>query len=298
MTKQKAQVAKFRKVITSVIVIAIFLLPAFLTINWAYGVFGGKDHRKTLTDQPANNDSQTNGKDLKPFDEPIITITFDDGWESAYSEGLPILNKYGLKTTQYVLGDQFKDPQYMSEAQIRSLVAGGHEIGAHTMSHSDLTTLTEDKLTWELSEPDRRLSALTGYDIKEFATPLGASNNTVVAHTQKYYRSLRNTDVDPAIVGDEDLNLPGFNPNNINAYTVRDTTTIEDLQKLIDYTIKRKGWLVLTYHQVGDHPSHWAVSQQALDTQMKLVKDSRIRSATMGQVLNAIDAAKEKKRGT
>ena len=300
MRKQLASAHKVKKAVTSLMVLLIFLLPAVLGLQWIYSVMGGRDSRKVYSPpQQAefNKGNPSSADALRPFDEPLITITFDDGWESAYTEGMPILEKYGIKPTHYILGDQFDDPQYLSEAQARSLQAAGHEIAAHTMTHRDLTTLTEDQVEWEQSESDKRLTSIFG-PIREFATPLGASNDLVLRHTKPYYRSMRNTAGDPATMSDIDINVrENFDQYNINAYTVRDTTTTEDIQKMIDYTVRRKGWLVLTYHQVGDQESHWAVSKQVLDTHMKLIKDSKVRTATMGQVLDATGLAKEQKGG-
>jgi peptidoglycan/xylan/chitin deacetylase (PgdA/CDA1 family) len=299
---QKTPVAKIRKIITSVIVLMIFLLPGFLSLNWLTGVLAGADHRKVYSEQALTDFHdrryQANVEALQPFDEPIITITFDDGWESTYSQGLPVMEKYGIKATHYILGNNFDDTNYLSKAQVRSMDAAGHEIAAHTMSHSDLTTLPGDKLDWELSEADRLLGQLLGKDIREFATPLGASNAQVTEQSKKYYRSLRNTVSDPETVGDEDINLRNFNPYNINAYTVRETTTPEDIQKLIDHTIQRKGWLILTYHQIGEKQGYWGATQDTLDKHMKLIRNSNIRPTTMGQALDAIEAAKEQKGGT
>lgn len=290
--KNKATVtSKLKRAVTSLVLLLIFLLPLGLGAQWVYQSILKGDGRKVAKHQ---NDSQypVQTAPLHPCTEAVVSVTFDDGWESAYSEGLPVLEKYGIKATYYILGDSFDDPQYMSEAQVKSLITSGHEIAAHTMTHPDLTTLPEDKLEWELSEADRILTQKFG-EIQDFATPLGASNATVVEHAKKYYRSLRNTAGDPEVMGDNDINRCNtLKPFDLNAYTVRDTTTREDIQKQLDYIKQRGGWLILTYHQVGKHDSHWAIDQNTLDEQMKMIRDSGARTATMNQVLDAIAAEK------
>jgi peptidoglycan/xylan/chitin deacetylase (PgdA/CDA1 family) len=227
--------------------------------------------------------------DIEPFSEPIITVTFDDGWESAYSEGFKVLEKYNIKTTQYILGGHFGDEAYLSEEQVHSMQEAGHEIAAHSMTHPDLTSLTEDKVEWELGESDRVLSDKFGA-MREFATPLGASNDMVLKHLKKYYRSHRNTIGDATVADDTDINIgQTFNRYNINAFTIRKSTTYEELKNLIDYTIQRKGWLVITYHQVDDSSSDFAVAPKTLASQLQLIREKQIRTATLGQVLDAIE---------
>jgi len=293
MRKNKATVTnRVKRAVTSLVLLLIFLLPLGLGVQWIYQAVLKGDGRDVTSDYFNDSRYPVQTEPIHPCSEAVVTITFDDGWESAYTEGLPVLEKYGIKTTYYILGNTFDDPQYMSEAQVKSLQRAGHEIAAHTMSHPDLTSLTEDKLEWELSESNRILTEKFG-PIHNFATPLGASNTSVVTHTQKYFRSLRNTAGDPETMGDNDINLCAtLKPYDLNAYTVRDTTTSEDIQKQIDYVKQRGGWLILTYHQLGKHDSHWAIDQNKLDEQMKLVRDSGVRTATMQQTLDAIQQEK------
>src|SRR5690606_1721656 len=79
---------------------------------------------------------------IKPFGEPIITVTFDDGWESIYTDAMPLLQKYGIPTTQYVLSDEERNPLYLTFDQIHAMDRAGHEIACHGGDHTDLTILT------------------------------------------------------------------------------------------------------------------------------------------------------------
>lgn len=74
--------------------------------------------------------------------KPIITLTFDDGYESSYTNVLPILNKYGFKSTQFIVSDFINQPGSLTNAQIKSLYDAGNEIGAHSKSHPVMTALS------------------------------------------------------------------------------------------------------------------------------------------------------------
>lgn len=294
MTKNRnSHAVRAKKFLGSAVILGIFFLPLLLSGVWVYQVVNSGDKRKVYSQADIvkmNGGCTVDVADIKPFDEPLITITFDDGWESIYTNGLEPMEQQCIKSTQYILGDHFADPQYLSEKQVRSMQQAGHEVASHTMTHPDLTTLTAQELEWELGEADKSLTKKFG-DAREFASPLGASNDSVLEHIKKYYRSHRNTVGDPGNgVTDVDINVrETFDPYKINAYTVRNTTTADDIRNLIAYTKQRKGWLILTYHQVDDSDAHYAVTRAMLEEHLQIVKDSQVRTPVMGQVLDAIE---------
>ena len=176
-----------------------------------------------------------------PFKEPVITITFDDGWESIYSNGMPIMQRYGIKSTQYILGGESDNIVYLSEDQIRDMQTHGHEIASHSLSHPNLTELDDDTLYHEVVDSKEVLQKQFG-TINDFASPLGAQNGTTIDLIKQHYRSQRNTEADPKTVSDEDINVAGtFNRYNIVAYTVRQSTTLADIAALVDYA-KARQW--------------------------------------------------------
>ncbi len=284
-SKHEKMQKKIQKILVSVFILLIFIVPGFTTVRWLKVVFFGNDPRKVMAIE-GSAPRQYDG--LKPFGEPLISITFDDGWESIYSEAYPILEKYGIKSTQYILGDEFENIAYMSEAQIRSMQRAGHEIASHTMSHPNLTALDDEDLTYELGQSKAILQKKFG-TIRDFATPLGAYNGDVISKVEQYYRSHRNTDADPAEVDDLDVNTRAkFNQFNIIAYTVRRTTTPDDIKRLIAYTEAHNGWLVLTYHQIDTSDAHFGVTKETFEEHMRLVSSSKARFPAMGQVLDII----------
>lgn len=286
MSKSKKSLAsKIKKNLISFLVLFIFIVPMFTTMKWLHVVAFGDDPRKVVSIKDAKPQVYS---DLKPFDEPLITITFDDGWETIHSQGFRIMELYGIKSTQYVLGDEFGHYSYMSEGQLRSMQKAGHEIASHSMSHPNLTELDEEDIEIELGKSRDMLAEKFG-QIHDFATPLGAYNDTVIEKSKKFYRSHRNTDADPAEVDSLDVNVrTNFNPYNIIAYTVRRTTTLDDIRRLIEYTERNNGWLVLTYHQIDDSDAHFGVTAQAFEEQIKLVAKSSARKPIMSQVLDIL----------
>ncbi len=295
MSKKKTPIlSSARKYLASALAVVIFLLPIYVSATWIAGVAKGTDPRETgnYVNQFVVRPADTNIAPLTPFEEPLLSVTFDDGWESAYSVGLPIMQQNGVLSTQYILAGEFKNSVNISESQVKSFQSHGHEIASHTFDHPNLTILNDTELQKQVVESKKILEKKFG-TIKDFAPPLGARNEKTTALIKQNYRSQRNTDSDPINIGDEDVNLkPTFNQYDIIAFTVRNTTTLADVERLVDYATARKAWAVITYHQIDDSSSEFAVNKDAFKMQMQMLRNKQIRIKTIGQVLDAVEARK------
>ncbi len=289
---KRVRTSKLRLATSTLVVLAFFAFPVITTATWAQeAVLGPSDPRKInkhlepIATRPVDKTDQP----LRPFKQPIISVTFDDGWESIYSNALPLLQKYGIPTTQYILGGQFENNLYLSEKQVKSMQENGHEIASHTMTHENLTIINETDRRWELGNSQKILTEKFG-PIRDFASPLGAEDDDSINSIKQFYRSNRNTEADAAeAVGEEDINLENnFDIYSINAFSVRTDTSIDEIKKLIEYAEKNNAWLVLTYHQVDYSGALYSVTPEVLEAQLKVVSESKSRIANMGDAIDAI----------
>ncbi|MDN5275669.1 MAG: hypothetical protein JWN33_318 [Candidatus Saccharibacteria bacterium] len=221
---------------------------------------------------------QTDNYSLTPysptgFSRPLLTLTFDDGHEDNATNALPILNKYGLKSTQ-CYATQFLEGQ--SQAVINGALAfskSGHEICSHTVTHPFLTTTTPTALTYELSHSKQYLEKLIGKPVLNFASPYGDYDARVVTEVKKYYQSHRSVD-------------EGYNSkDNFNAYDIRvqnilDTTTPQQVAAWIAHAQADKTWLVLVYHRVANNPGPYDSYIADFDKQIQAVVSSGITVKT------------------
>lgn len=283
-----------RDVITALVVFGIVLVvPVFSLIEFGR-FFRGNDDRSAAA-LPAMSRRAIDDTTRPPqlFGEPLITVTFDDGAESIYKYAMPLLQKYGIHTTQYVLGGTADDPQYVSWAQIAQMQKSGHEIACHTMTHLDLTTLNDHDLDYQLRECRTVLSERYGA-ITNFASPYGAANTHTLDVIGKYFDSARNTDGDPTNgVTDVDVNTASnFNIYNIIGVTVRHDTSVDELKALVDYAKKTNGWVVLTYHQADEGTgSQYGVNADKLEKQFAYLSKTDVRIVTMRQALQTTTAS-------
>lgn len=118
-----------------------------------------------------------------------VIFTFDGGGTVQSADAiLAVLAKHHVKGTFFLTGK-------MVEAHpdlIKRIAASGNEIFSHTYDHPDLTALTDDQITGELTKMESVLQTTAGISPKPyFRAPYGARDARVLAvAAQAGYRSV------------------------------------------------------------------------------------------------------------
>jgi len=107
--------------------------------------------------------------------KPIL-ITFDDGYEDNYSNAFPILKQYGFSAVIFIPGVNINRDKRLSSAQIREMSAQGIAFGGHSVTHSDLTSLSGQELQHEVKDIKKDLSQVTAKTSELFSYPYGYFN--------------------------------------------------------------------------------------------------------------------------
>jgi peptidoglycan/xylan/chitin deacetylase (PgdA/CDA1 family) len=114
-----------------------------------------------------------------PCPAKAIALTFDDGYADAYTDALPVLKQYGLLATFYIVSNFVGQPGYMTWEQVAALRDAGMEIGAHTVSHLDLTSLDWDTAGFEIAQSKAEIDRQLGINVTSFCYPTGLYNGTI-----------------------------------------------------------------------------------------------------------------------
>lgn len=123
-----------------------------------------------------------------------VAITFDDGYEDIVDNVLPELSRRGMPSTVFIItellgckrnwehrgGEDTSEVRLMSPEQLRHLPSDLVRIGSHTMTHAFLPRLDSRKMQEELSGSRVKLEKLLNREVKTFALPYGAYNDTVL----------------------------------------------------------------------------------------------------------------------
>lgn len=111
-------------------------------------------------------------------DKPVI-ITFDDGYNDAYTNAFSLLKQNGQIGVFYVISGFLGRPDFMTASQVKELSDNNMEIGSHTVDHPSLITLSPTKLSSELIESKNSLEAIISKPVTSFCYPSGKNNTTV-----------------------------------------------------------------------------------------------------------------------
>ena len=115
-----------------------------------------------------------------------VAVTFDDGYSSDYWLVLPVLEKYKVKATFYIVGSFLDKPYYMTQKQVATLSKspyaeiGNHTYSIHSLSPSELNnmyTVRPDAAIEDYRKNSDFLEKLTGKGIKTVAYPYGVYGN-------------------------------------------------------------------------------------------------------------------------
>lgn len=120
-------------------------------------------------------------KNKKPIPPRTIAVTFDDGYANNFTNALPVLKKYNIPATIFVIVELINVPEYMTLEQLRvASDSGVVEIGSHTLSHLWLTN-SDDEAMWrkEIIDSKKALEKILGKEIKSFCYPGGAFNEKI-----------------------------------------------------------------------------------------------------------------------
>lgn len=184
--------------------LVIFLSVFFLTNFINADTFGSqKSAKKNYNQIESRGYGKISVKTWANDKKSAFSFTFDDSFISQYTYALPILDQFGIKATFFVISGAVTDglPQdwrYGYWWQFRQMAAEGHEIGAHTMTHPDLTTLktgsldTPGTLLYELYQSKMKIeNEIPGYKCISLAYPYCSYDSTVENESAKYFEAAR-----------------------------------------------------------------------------------------------------------
>jgi peptidoglycan/xylan/chitin deacetylase (PgdA/CDA1 family) len=126
----------------------------------------------------------------------VVGITFDDGYKNNLINAAPILKKFKFSATCYLVSGSIgtsnswdiekgiTQKPLMTKNDINSWIRQGMDIGAHTKTHSDLTSISFKKAVFEIAECKSELEEKFKVPINDFCYPFGKFNDLLCKVTQ------------------------------------------------------------------------------------------------------------------
>jgi len=133
--------------------------------------------------------AQYGGYFIKPTDEKVVYLTFDEGYENGFTPTiLDVLKENNVKAAFFITGDYIR----RSPDLVQRMADEGHIIGNHSMRHPEFPTLNDTELFTEITELAEKYEALTGKKMDPFfRPPAGKYSEQVLYLTRKLgYRTI------------------------------------------------------------------------------------------------------------
>ena len=157
-----------------------------------------------------------------------IMITFDDGYRDVLGKASPVLEQLRMPATAYVITDRISagDPSFLTWGNLHALEGRGICIGSHTVSHRELTLLSDTAAVAELRNSRRVLEQRLGHPVQWLSYPAGREDARIVTLARAAGYVLAVT----THPGTEQI---AARPLALHRYEVLDSTHVYGLAKLV-----------------------------------------------------------------
>ena len=127
--------------------------------------------------------------------QPGVVITFDDGFADFHRNALPILKRWKIPATLFMVSQRigedndwmynrgFPNRPLLSLEQLLEVRDAGITIGSHTSTHAKLNEISSnpEQLHKELKGSKKELEQILGEEVKHFAYPYGLHDSAAIA---------------------------------------------------------------------------------------------------------------------
>jgi len=210
-----------------------------------------------------------------------LSLTFDDGRASQVTDGVPVLDSFGVKVTFYAQPENL-----LEELELwQEAVASGHEFGNHTIGHPctgnfawvryDSVVLESydlDRMRAEVLQANDKIEELLGVRPVSFAYPCGQTYVGRGTNTKSYVPLIAELFQTGRGWLDETTNAPAhFDPAQVMAMRM-DGEDFSTIRRLIERTKRNETWLVLAGHGIGDS-TRWGTNLGMLKELLAYVQE-------------------------
>ena len=166
-----------------------------------------------------------------------VAITFDDGFRNLAEHAFPLLDRFRMPATVFVVsryaGSRNEWPSQPSRGVPRLPLLDWNELGnmpsgvtagAHTVTHPHLTSLSAPSSAAEIRESAEEIMARTGQWPAALAYPYGSVSRSVVAIAAKYFDLAVGTELRFVTRSSDPFALP-----RLDMFYFRDTASLARL---------------------------------------------------------------------
>lgn len=214
----------------------------------------------------------------------IVSLTFDDGWRSAFAQLVLRVEAMGWRSTQYLVSGFIDSPLYASDhltsKEVTHLIQRGHENGSHTSLHEDLAPMTLARVAADLEASKAALQAL-GAHVTSFAPPYGSYTEAVRKRAMRSYAAFR--------TANGGIQQTPYRMNELSAVEVVYDLPLARVESYLDEAENQPGgWLILLFHRAAVDSTHTAptyITPEKFQDLLNLLKARGAIVKPVGEVL-------------
>ncbi|KAF9898989.1 hypothetical protein BX616_003388 [Lobosporangium transversale] len=204
------------------------------------------------------------------IDPDMLALTFDDGPFLYTSELLDYLDDQGVKVTLFMNGDS---ASYIEDHEdiVRRAYRSGHQIGSHTWSHADLTTLSEADIDYQMVRLDESFKKIIGVRPVHMRPPYGNVNERSMNYLNRHGYKVINWSIDSndwryrdnvhASLNEYYVALARSDAGGLGHIVIHHDTIPSTVRKLVPLVIdfaREKGFRLVTVGEcLGESQSKW-----------------------------------------
>ncbi len=212
------------------------------------------------------------------FSTGAVTFRFDDNLSSQLDNAMPRLEAAGFPATFYVIsqitGDDGFDG-FMTHAEIASLPGRGFEVGAHTRTHPDLTTLSSSQKQAEICGSRQDILSWGVPSVTTFAYPFGAYD----AATDAVVKSC----LSAAATSNGGYVTPSSDPYQLERQSIQNSTTLAQVRSWVDAAAANHTWVILEFHGIENSGDQYSMTPTLFAQVVSYVKQKGIPVVTIAE---------------
>ena len=163
-----------------------------------------------------------------PLPSKPVVITFDDGYRDAYTNAYPLLKKYHMTGTFFIVSDFINsgNSAYLTWDMVKEMSDGGMSIESHSRWHPDMRNRQNDFLVYQIMGPIEAITAYTGKRPHFFCYPSGRYDAAVI-------RVLKSADTWAAVTTQQGISHSLTDAMTWTRVRVRGSTTLQQFAELV-----------------------------------------------------------------
>ena len=212
----------------------------------------------------------------------VISIAFDDNYQNQYDYAFPLMKAHGIEGTFFICTRNIGVSGYMSAAQLQTISSSGNEIGSHSHTHTSFNLLTPDEISYECIHSKQILEGY-GFTVTNFAYPNGVTNDNIDSIVSDNYRSGRTAYIGPYLM---QIPTSQFRVSGFSAETA-DNTALSLLKGMVDQVYQTNGWAIIFFHNIipNVYTEPYTTSSEDFESFLSYTISKGVQTLTVNQAL-------------